>query len=58
MLNYRLCRIDNFRFTVRFCALAKKNNIKTVGKMELLARKLDNKRILKEVTEFKKLYNL
>ena len=63
MKNINLYRINNERFSVRFCAVAKDNGIKTVGKMKQLlsadnndsidfkGRKIKKERLFNEINE-------
>jgi hypothetical protein len=70
MKNYRLARINNYRFTVRFIGIAADNNFKTVGAFEKFLNNIHSPngnvryrgtsnrkyRLLQEIEEFKVSY--
>lgn len=71
MKNYRLARINNYRFTVRLCGIAEHYGCKTVGALENFLDKIYSPngkilfrgvtstrkyRLLQEIEEFKASY--
>lgn len=56
MRNPLLDRIDNYKFSIRICRLAKNNGIKTVGKMMAWAYQNKDSRVLEELVDYTQEY--